>query len=191
MQAGGEIALNLGADRVTERLDYRPFGANRANLTFGSPSDSMLRVLTWSRGFVRAVWHSKRFGRLGTVELVRGRVPPTPQGMRLVPGISGRYSGPSVPGGFAEPGQKTMLELRAVPRAVPGGATLLDIDGIAGSGEAIPHGTYEWQTGAVSLVAERHGLITGVMGLSKLSMLAPSDVGFFRLKERLVLSRER
>jgi hypothetical protein len=68
----------------------------RPGFTLESPEvDGFLQIEDWRTGYVRGVWYSHAFGRVGSVQLVKGdALPPLDVDARIVPSIDGAFQGP-------------------------------------------------------------------------------------------------
>jgi len=64
-----------------------------------SKTDSYINVAEWKRGYIRGTWYSHAFGKVGTVQLVKGSLPPIPEAAAMVPSFAGEFEGPMAPDG--------------------------------------------------------------------------------------------
>src|SRR5262249_23344710 len=67
-----------GGAFTTQRFDARSFYLRPGFTLKGPNADSYLDVAEWKQGLVRAVLYSHAFGRVGTVELLKGPLPDLP-----------------------------------------------------------------------------------------------------------------
>lgn len=81
------------ADFVAQRYEPRSFYL-RPGFTLGAPgTDSFIVIEEWKAGFIRGAWYSHAFGRVGTLELVKGELPPLPAAAREMAGFAGEFEG--------------------------------------------------------------------------------------------------
>jgi hypothetical protein len=60
-------------------------------------TDGFLQISEWRMGFISGVWFSHAFGRVGTVQLVKGSaLPPLDNAAKIVPSIDAKFQGPLV-----------------------------------------------------------------------------------------------
>ena len=144
----------MSQDFWPQQLEKRSFYL-RPGFTLESPNtDGFLQIIDWRKGYITGVWYSHAYGRVGTVQLVKGTALPTlDEAAKVTPSIDGQFRGPSM---------SSTSDLRwtfasAIPTQPVGrkqstfsfeGSTLL-------SGGIIPPirvalGTYDIYTGALS-----------------------------------------
>lgn len=76
---------------ITQSFESRSFYI-RPGFTISDPtSDAFMTVIDWKKGFVRGVWYSHSFGRVGTVQLVKGEKPTLPAEAKRVQNFSGEF----------------------------------------------------------------------------------------------------
>jgi hypothetical protein len=76
---------------ISQRYEPRSFYI-RPGFTIGSPNvDSFIVIEEWKTGYIRGVWYSKSFGRVGTVELIKGPMPTLPVQANLIQKWNGEY----------------------------------------------------------------------------------------------------
>jgi hypothetical protein len=88
--------LFFGDGNSKEFIVYRfamgEAGNPSSKYVFDHPaSESFLQVSKWNSKSIRGIWYSKSFGRVGTVELLRGQIPLVAEEARFMPSISGSY----------------------------------------------------------------------------------------------------
>lgn len=83
----------------TQRYEPRSFYI-RPGFTLAGPStDSFIDIVEWKRGYARGIWYSHAFGKVGTVQLVKGEAPPFPSGAKVLKSFAGEFGGPVAPDG--------------------------------------------------------------------------------------------
>ncbi len=58
-------------------------------------TDGAFVVTGWKKGFISGDWISKGFGRVGTIELIKGQTPVLPATLAILPVPGGNYIGPT------------------------------------------------------------------------------------------------
>jgi hypothetical protein len=166
------FGAHRGGDRIVARFQPRPFANTFPDFAFDGPGDTQLRVTSWHKGMLHGVWYSKSFGRVGTIELVRGDWPAVVPSLAYVPGISGAYVG-----------KRWNLTLRTVPSVAMHAWDALDIQGASSNlitgpviGPTVRHGYYDWFTGRLALETEGV-LITGKPVADGLDLHWPIEAG--------------
>jgi hypothetical protein len=85
----GEPALG---QLVAQRYEPRSFYL-RPGFALNAPgTDSFLMIEEWKQGYIRGIWYSQAFGRVGTVELVKGELPRLSAGAKKIPAWQGEFS---------------------------------------------------------------------------------------------------
>lgn len=77
---------------VTQRYEPRSFYLRPGFTLSGPDADSYISIVEWKKGYVRGVWHSHAFGRVGTVQLVKGAPPNLPREAKLLPSFAGEFT---------------------------------------------------------------------------------------------------
>lgn len=95
-------SVYLGQDAsgsfTTQRFEPRSFYIRPGFSLSASKSDGFLSIPTiddWQTGFIRGIWYSHNFGRVGTVELIKGPLPKADPSMAMVQNFAGQYRGGS------------------------------------------------------------------------------------------------
>ncbi len=81
----------LSGPFTTQTFGSRSFYLRPGFTLSGEHSDAFVSISEWKQGFVRGVVYSHSFGRVGTVELSKGGLPPA-SGIRFVDSFPGTYS---------------------------------------------------------------------------------------------------
>ncbi len=93
---------------VSHRYEPRSFYI-RPGFALNAPgTDSFIMITDWSSGFIRGVWYSQAYGRVGTIEFVKGTVPTLASEARVMRSWRGDFAGSVVLGHIdpTKPGQK-------------------------------------------------------------------------------------
>jgi len=77
---------------TTQTFVSRSFYLRPGFTLSGENADTFVSISEWKQGFVRGTLYSHAFGKVGTVELVKGALPPA-SGARFVDSFTGAYSG--------------------------------------------------------------------------------------------------
>lgn len=100
MMIAATATLSSGANEgshKTHTFESRSFYLHPGFVLGSKSMDGFLAVSHWTAGFVRGVWHSHAYGRVGTVELVKGKNFPELRGNRtILSPIVGAFSGRSL-----------------------------------------------------------------------------------------------
>ncbi len=98
MMISSTASFYLGRDfkgpYITQRFEPRSFYIRPGFTLTGPYTDSFINISEWKTGFIRGVLYSHAFGRVGTVQLVKGTVPPPPANIEMVRNFSGEFGGP-------------------------------------------------------------------------------------------------
>lgn len=81
-------------DLWTQQFERRSFYLKPGFVLESESSDVFLGAEEWKTGFIRGVWYSHAFGRVGTFELIKGAWPVTPDGVAFVQPVTGEFVGP-------------------------------------------------------------------------------------------------
>lgn len=84
-------SLKFGNAYVIQRFDPRSFYLRPGFSLSGQVSDGFLVINDWREGYIRGVWYSHKFARVGTVQLVKGALPTAPSAVRVVSSFEGEY----------------------------------------------------------------------------------------------------
>lgn len=82
---------------TTQRFEARSFYLRPGFILSGANADSFIEIVDWKAGFIRGILFSHNFGKVGTVQLVKGAWPQIPEGAGLVPGFAGEFKQPFTP----------------------------------------------------------------------------------------------
>ena len=69
---------------VVQRFDSRSFYLRPGFVLSQEDSDGFLQVQDWRTGFIRGVWHSHSFGRVGTIQLKKGEFTQLPMNAKIL-----------------------------------------------------------------------------------------------------------
>lgn len=75
----------------SQRYETRSFYLRPGFTLLGPHSDSYIGIQEWKRGYIRGVWYSRAFGRVGTVELVKSDLPPLDRRATVMNSFSGEF----------------------------------------------------------------------------------------------------
>ena len=86
---------------ITQRYQPRSFYIRPGFALSAAASDSFIIVEEWKKGFIRGVWYSRNFGRVGTVELLKGKsaAAQIPTSLGILPPWHGEFEGIKKVGG--------------------------------------------------------------------------------------------
>ncbi len=77
----------------SQTYDSRSFYLRPGFTLMGNRSDSYINIQDWKRGYIRGVWYSHAFGRVGTVELVKADLPSIDRNATILNSFSGEFQG--------------------------------------------------------------------------------------------------
>lgn len=81
---------------ISQRYEPRSFYI-RPGFTLNAPgTDSFIQIDQWTQGFIRGVWYSQQFGRVGTVEFVKETPASISSQAVIVSSFQGEYRGQAV-----------------------------------------------------------------------------------------------
>jgi hypothetical protein len=83
------------APQVGQEFSRRTFYLRPGFTLEGPNADTFLVIDEWKKEFIRGVWYSKSFGRVGTFELLKGIKPELPKSFSVNPSLEGQYLGPT------------------------------------------------------------------------------------------------
>jgi hypothetical protein len=166
------------------RLAQRVFYLNPGFALQGPNSDDFLVIQDWKQGYVRGVWYSRSYGRVGTFELQKGTKPEIDKNMKLVGGIEGQFLGPKDSPVFMR--NQWWFQVRApgqVAKANQSGVNLLGQYRLAGNVTQIfTSANYDIYTGTMNLLAhksEGDRILKGYsLGDGQMSVLWPVGPAF-------------
>lgn len=80
---------------ITQRYEPRSFYL-RPGYTLGAPgTDSFILIQDWRQGYIRGVWYSQNYGKVGTIELIKSEeLPPLSLQAKIIPSWEGEFEGP-------------------------------------------------------------------------------------------------
>ena len=143
-------------------------------------SDTFLVIEEWKTGYLRGIWYSKEYGRVGTFEFLKEVATPVPANLDVIPSLDGEYEGPT----DRDPKTNNWWWLRAIipgqiPREKRNTATLQgeyeSKNGVT-VGRAFESGSIDMYTGAVSFVVPENNyarLFTGFLKQDALELIWP------------------
>jgi hypothetical protein len=147
----------LSRDFWTQPFEPRSFYL-APGFTLESPSsDAFLQIVDWRVGYIRGVWLSHAFGRVGTFELVKGTDPqPPPAEVPWVASLLGAFSG--------EQWWLKLLVPVQQPRAEVSTAGFVGETELSGANlprQGIAKGAYDFYSGSLAWLGSDGRLITG------------------------------
>lgn len=81
-----------------QRFDRKAFYVKGGFTLDDHNSDAFLQITRWSKAYVEAVLYSRAFGRVGTVQLLKGSMPSISPQAVLIPNPLGEFEGPITTG---------------------------------------------------------------------------------------------
>lgn len=75
----------------TQRYDARSFYLRPGFMLSGTDTDSFFTISEWSQGFIRGNFYSQKFGKVGTIQLVKDTPPEIPKEMKLMSSFHGEF----------------------------------------------------------------------------------------------------
>ncbi len=169
----GAAALHFGdtisGDFWVQQFEPRSFYLTDGFTLLSPNSDAYIQVKDWRMGYIRGVWYSQAFGRVGAFELIKGeQLPPLSGPAKFVPSVTGRYVGPHGLGGEGDDAWTFGL---TVPTQQPhaGVSTLAfqgDYELLNGAipRRSIPVGAYDIYSGALAWMSGEGRVVTGKIG---------------------------
>lgn len=169
----------LSPDFWVQQFEPRSFYLT-TGFTLESPgADAFLQIAEWKQGYIRGVFLSHAFGRVGTFELVKGtELPSIDSEAVFVPSLVGTYQGPHGLGGDADDAWR--FQLQVPPQSPEAGSSTLAFKGSyqlsdgALPRRSIASGSYDFYAGAMSWITGDGRVITGrVPGAGALELFWP------------------
>lgn len=174
---GPDRAAN--SDFTTQRFEPRSFYLRPGFTLNGPEADAYINIAEWKSGYIRGDFFSHGFGRVGTVQLVKGEASPFPAGAKTIRSFAGTYEGPVAPDGTltrirwfnllfpTQPNEVIghVLKFRGTYQAVSGLTAIVDINA----------GTFDPYTGRFGWTLTKGGETTFTSG----SVRADADVDLF------------
>ncbi len=80
-------------ERIPLKFNARPWLVSDGAMRVGD-GESFGVIRSWKQGLITMDWFSRNYGRVGTVQLVLGEKPARPEGVNLIPSLSGNYISP-------------------------------------------------------------------------------------------------
>ncbi len=153
------------------------------NLALRAPNTDGFLVIDregWRKEYLFGTWYSRGYGRVGTIEFIKGKIPEVPAQISTLVSIDGQFQGPT----DREPEMNLYWLLKLI---VPGQVPRVERNTVAVQGEydnlkgllsggAFENGSFDMYTGMLSLtrVAEEPTLISGrVLSKDQLSLIWP------------------
>lgn len=85
----------LSDDFWTQQFERRSFYQRPGFTLKGANADGFLQIDDWRRGYIRGTWYSHSFGKVGTVQLVKGYdLPAISEDAVYVKSVVGEFEGP-------------------------------------------------------------------------------------------------
>lgn len=97
------LGKNLSGPFFTQRYEPRSLYLRPGFTLTGPKTDSYISIVEWKSGYIRGIWYSHAFGRVGTVQLVKGSLPTISDKAQIVSSFAGEYEGPMAPNGSVTP----------------------------------------------------------------------------------------
>lgn len=76
---------------VTQRFDSRSFYLRPGFVLAGPDADTFISIVEWKQGYIRGTWFSHAFGRVGSVQLVKGTTATLPEAAKVAPSFAGEF----------------------------------------------------------------------------------------------------
>lgn len=90
-----------GEQFFSQRYEPRSFYI-RPGFALNAPgTDSFLMIEEWKKGYIRGIWYSQSYGRVGTVELIKGPMPALAPEAKLIPPWQGEFNRTVTAGGIS------------------------------------------------------------------------------------------
>lgn len=93
------LGRGINGNFITQRYESRSFYVRPGFTLLGPRSDSYVNIQEWKQGFIRGVWYSHAFGRVGTVQLVKSELTPISDGANVLRSFAGEFEGLVAPNG--------------------------------------------------------------------------------------------
>ncbi len=98
MMISSTATLHLGKDIsspfITQMFEPRSFYIRPGFTLNGPNTDTFINISQWKKGFIRGDLYSHAFGRVGTVQLIKGTPPAAPEEAEIVRSFVGEFEGP-------------------------------------------------------------------------------------------------
>lgn len=167
-------------EAVTTRFNEREFPLLSPQIVLeniAGDADAIVQITQLGNGKAKGVWNSLLFGRVGTFELVQGKMPEPPLGTTVMPSIGGLYMN-----------NDWSLDLRVVRESSPistvnpffplnfkGAFRLINIS----ANMKISDGSYDFYTGKVTFFLDDDSLFSGYRsGTAELHLKRPTPGSF-------------
>lgn len=145
---------DLSGDFWPQQLEKRSFYIRPGFTLESQNTDGFLQITDWRKGYITGVWYSHAFGRVGTVQLIKGNaLPPMDSSAKIVPSIDGLFKGPTMSAtSDLSWSFRTAIPLQPIGR----GQSAFEFEGTAQLSGGIlrpiriARGTYDVYTGSVS-----------------------------------------
>lgn len=82
-----------GGNFTAQRFEPRAFYFRPGFTLRGAGSDSFINISEWKTGYIRGDFFSHEFGRVGSIQLLKGVVPALPAAAKIVGDFSGEFEG--------------------------------------------------------------------------------------------------
>lgn len=151
---GGPKSKEFKVSQFKQR-EYKP---TAPQFLFEGMGDTMIQVNSWLKGAIKGTLYSKSFSRVGTIELLRNKIPPLPESAKRIEKLSGTYSGPG-----------WQVKLKVTPNTVSSDHEFfpLRMRGTAiipklGRTYRVSEGKYDFYTDSLSFKLEDDRVVTGI-----------------------------
>jgi hypothetical protein len=168
MMITSSLSLHLGKDAsgpyITQRFEPRSFYIRPGFTLNGPNTDSFINISEWKNGFIRGTLYSHAFGKVGTVQLIKGVPSAPPAGVEMLRNFVGDYEGPIGSDGvsanmrwfrFLFPAQPNDLTDNLI-RFSGSYSPLVDVMAVRN----IDRGTFDPYTGVFGWIIEKEGSAT-------------------------------
>ncbi|MEZ4750399.1 MAG: hypothetical protein R3B54_07165 [Bdellovibrionota bacterium] len=177
LHASATAWLNFGEPESSEfisyKFDQREFRSTFPHFVFeghGEVQDGILQITDWRSDRILGVWYSKTFGRVGTVELLKGSLPALDPNAQKVPSLGGAYEGPFWNFDLiVMPGTVASQTLSFYPLQLAGTARIKKISAL----ENIIGGSYDFYTDRFSFALNDRIIVGKPRGSNGMSLFWP------------------
>lgn len=84
---------------ISHRYDPRSFYIRPGFVLNATGTDSFILITSWTKGSIKGEWFSQNFGRVGTIELIKGDAGRAPASIALMKSWHGEFTGGAIDGG--------------------------------------------------------------------------------------------
>ncbi|MEZ4742342.1 MAG: hypothetical protein R3B45_07835 [Bdellovibrionota bacterium] len=171
----GSATLFFGDGKNKEFISYRflprRYVPARKIFIFDGNGETLFAVNQWMQGGLKGFWYSKNFGRVGTVEMVKSRMPSIAKKAQLMNSLTQQFS---------EKKAKLRLEVKSGISLNSKDVYPLEIRGWLADGGldakrvSIANGLFDFYTGALNIQLEDNRLISGVSSDNGVELYIPA-----------------